>query len=348
LAGENLLGVWHGAGVLENASLERQSWDVVHTVLRPKLDGAWNLHVLTLAKQLEFFVLFSSWASIDGAPGQINHSAANAFLDGLAHFRRTNGLPALSVNWGAWADVGSAAGDKLQRQLARSGMETMLPKDALETLRLTLALPDAQIAIASIRWHQYLARRRDGSSFYENLASQYDLRTRVQTTQNHSISVDRLRNKSGGLRGSSAPEEIRALPAVSRNAALIRKVAAVLRRTLGIREDEEIDRDLPFSALGMDSLLAIELRNSLSGLFHTQFPSTILFDYPTLRTLALYLEQELFTVDRASPVNGMKPSPLEKIASPSREIATGRDVLGILNMIEQMTDQEVESLDFRS
>jgi acyl carrier protein len=125
-------------------------------------------------------------------------------------------------------------------------------------------------------------------------------------------------------------------------------VAAVLRRTLGIREDEEIDRDLPFSALGMDSLLAIELRNSLSGLFHTQFPSTILFDYPTLRTLALYLEQELFTVDRASPVNGMKPSPLEKIASPSREIATGRDVLGILNMIEQMTDQEVESLDFRS
>ncbi len=350
LAGENLRGVWHGAGVLENASLERQSWDVVHTVLRPKLDGAWNLHVLTLAKQLEFFVLFSSWASIDGAPGQINHSAANAFLDGLAHLRRTNGLPGLSVNWGAWGDVGSAAGDKVQRQLARSGMETMPPKDALETLRLALSFPDAQIAIAAIRWPQYLAQRRDSGAFYESLASDYDSRTKVQTTQNHSISLGRHRNESGGLLGgSSALEEIRALPAVSRNAALIRKVAEVLRRTLGIREDEEIDRDLPFSALGMDSLLAIELRNTLSGLFHSQFPSTILFDHPTLRTLALYLEKELFTVDRVLPVNEMKPPPLEKIASPSREIATGRgDVPGILDMIEQMTDQEVESLDFHS
>ena len=124
---------------------------------------------------------------------------------------------------------------------------------------------------------------------------------------------DRHRSESGGLLGgSSALEEIRALPAVSRNAALIRKVAEVLRRTLGIREDEEIDRDLPFSALGMDSLLAIELRNTLSGLFHSQFPSTLLFDHPTLRTLALYLEQELFTVDRASPVNEMKSPPLEE------------------------------------
>ena len=350
LAGENLRGVWHGAGVLENASLERQSWDVVHTVLRPKLDGAWNLHVLTLAKDLEFFVLFSSWASIDGAPGQINHSAANAFLDGLAHLRRTNGLPALSVNWGAWGDVGSAAGDKVQRQLARSGMDTMLPKDALETLRRALALPDAQIAIAAIRWPQYLLQRRDSGRFYQGLASEYQSRPRLHITQRDSIPVDRHRNESGGhLRGGSVLEEIRALPAISRNAALIRKVADVLRGTLGIREDEEIDPDLPFSALGMDSLLAIELRNSLSGLFHSQFPSTILFDHPTLRTLALYLEQELFAVDPASPVNEMKSSPLEKVASPSREIATGRgDILGILDMIEQMTDQEVESLDFHS
>lgn len=291
------------------------------------------------------FLVGVNWRS----PWQINHSAANAFLDGLAHFRRTHGLPALSVNWGAWADVGSAVGDKLQRQLARSGMETMLPKDALETLRLTLALPDAQIAIAAIRWPQYLPQRRHSNSFYESLASEYDLRTGVHTTQRDSISVDRYRNESQGLEhGSSALEEIRALPAVSRNAALIRKVADVLRRTLGISEDEEIDRDLPFSALGMDSLLAIELRNTLSGRFHSQFPSTILFDHPTLRTLAHYLEQELFTVDRASPVNEMKSLTLEKIASPGREVATGRHVVGILDMIEQMTDQEVESLDFHS
>ena len=347
MAGDDLRGVWHAAGVLENASIERQSWDVVHSVLKPKLDGAWNLHLMTVAKHLEFFVLFSSWASIDGAPGQINHSAANAFLDGLAHFRRANALPALSVNWGAWGDVGSAAGEKVQRQLARSGVEALLPADALETLRLALALPDCQIAIAAIRWHQYLAQRKGNSSFYESLVSEYNFRAGVQTKRNDSISADRFGDASEDVvNGSTLLEEIRALPAIARGAALIRKVAGVVRKTLGIREDEEIDPDLPLSDLGMDSLLAIELRNTLAGLFHRQFPSTILFDHPTLRTLAGYLEKETLTVDRSTPVTDINPSPLAKTATPTREVVTGgENVLDILDMIELMTDQEVESLD---
>src|SRR5205823_2755402 len=78
-------------------------------VMAPKVAGTWNLHRLTLGLPLDFFLLFSSAASMVGSPGQGNHAAANAFLDGLAHYRRSRGLPAVAINWGGWTEVGAAA-----------------------------------------------------------------------------------------------------------------------------------------------------------------------------------------------------------------------------------------------
>jgi len=115
-----------------------------------------------------------------------------------------------------------------------------------------------------------------------------------------------------------------------------------------LRPEEEIDPDLPINELGMDSLLAIELRNVLSGLFHRQFPSTILFDYPTLRTLTAYLGKEVLAANQALPVARDNP-PSKEIVAPARAVTTNREsALGILESIEQMSDQEVESLDLRS
>ena len=103
LAGAPLRGVIHMAGVLDDGLLQDQTWDRFEAVMAPKMLGAWHLHALTRAMPLEVFALFSSAASVLGSAGQANHAAANAFLDGLAHFRRAEGLPAVSINWGPWA-----------------------------------------------------------------------------------------------------------------------------------------------------------------------------------------------------------------------------------------------------
>ena len=103
-----LSGVFHAAGVLDDATLLQQTWDRFARVVAPKALGAWNLHRLTEHLPLDFFVLFSSAAGTIGSPGQSNYALANSFLDGLAEYRRQRGLPALSIAWGAWQDVGMA------------------------------------------------------------------------------------------------------------------------------------------------------------------------------------------------------------------------------------------------
>ena len=136
-----LRGIIHAAGVLDDGILQQQSWERVERVMAPKIEGAWNLHVLTQKYPLDWFVLFSSAASLVGSAGQANYSAANAFLDALAHARRAIGLPGLSINWGAWG-VGLAA---RQGRLAK-GMGIDL-EQGLEVLELLLSQSAIQVGV---------------------------------------------------------------------------------------------------------------------------------------------------------------------------------------------------------
>ncbi|MDQ2906938.1 MAG: SDR family oxidoreductase [Chloroflexota bacterium] len=104
-----LRGIIHSAGVLDDGLLLQQDWARFERVLAPKVEGAWNLHSLTQTHSVDFFVCFSSTASLFGSPGQGSYAAANAFLDALAHYRQAHGLPSLTINWGLWDTVGMAA-----------------------------------------------------------------------------------------------------------------------------------------------------------------------------------------------------------------------------------------------
>jgi acyl transferase domain-containing protein len=343
LAGSSLRGVWHAAGVLDNASIAHQSWDRMRTVFRPKIDGAWNLHALTRNLPLEQFVLFSSWASIGGSHGQSNHCAANAFLDGLAHFRRAHGLPALSVNWGAWGETGAAASEEVQRQLARSGIGTMPPANALEALAIALSSTESQVGVAAIKWPRYLAQRpnQSDSSFYADFLPRPDTRAEQPTQPGGASATNRAEahsaaSSSAGPEADTSLDAILALPAALREAALLKTLSEIVRRTLGLHPGEEIDPDGALSDLGMDSLLAIELRNSLSIVMHTQFPSTILFDYPTLRVLAKYLNDDVLFLNK--PVAASETEVRVPVESPRK-----KHTLDILDLIEQMSDDQVES-----
>ena len=122
------------AGVLDDGVILQQTWQRFSRVMAPKVMGSWHLHTQTKNQPLDFFVMFSSAASLLGSPGQSNHASANAFLDALAYHRKANGLPGLSINWGAWSEIGAARGQVGER-VKMKGMETIAPQEGIRFVR---------------------------------------------------------------------------------------------------------------------------------------------------------------------------------------------------------------------
>jgi myxalamid-type polyketide synthase MxaE and MxaD len=156
-----LCGVFHCAGVLDDGIVIKLNRERLHAVMKPKVEGAWNLHRLTASLSLDHFVLFSSAASLLGSPGQANYSAANAYLDALAHYRHGLSLPALSVNWGPWAEIGLAAAQENRgRRLAAQGLGSLTPEQGIRALELLLGQANAPPAIAVLpfnlrQWREF-------------------------------------------------------------------------------------------------------------------------------------------------------------------------------------------------
>ena len=150
-------GVVHAAGVLHDGLLAQLDAAALNSVLRPKMIGGWLLHRLLEDAPLDFFVLFSSAGSLLGQPGQGNYAAANAFLDALAHHRRAQGRPALSINWGGWSGLGFAdtsGGQRLAARLALLGIKSIAPGQALEVLERLLRQGSTQVAAVPVDWRQ--------------------------------------------------------------------------------------------------------------------------------------------------------------------------------------------------
>jgi acyl transferase domain-containing protein/NADPH:quinone reductase-like Zn-dependent oxidoreductase/NAD(P)-dependent dehydrogenase (short-subunit alcohol dehydrogenase family)/SAM-dependent methyltransferase/acyl carrier protein len=348
IAGPGLQGFWHCAGVLDNATLDELTWERFAYVMQAKVDGAWNLHELTRERKLEFFVLFSSWASLAGSRAQANHCSANAFLDGLAHLRVAQGLSGLSINWGAWGEIGAAASERFQRQLLRSGMEPMDSVDAFAALGRVLAAGQSQVGVASIDWQRYL-NSTAGSSTTKTKPNPFYSEFVVLDQTKHQSSVKQGERSStvnsaasSRLHSGTTLTELRTLTPDARKVAIQRTIEDLIRKTLDLKSGEELDPDEPLSDLGMDSLLAIELRNSLATLFATRFPSSLLFDYPTLRLLTRFIDQEIF-----SPLNAddhPKPAHAGDVLISGNSEFLSQDPLSILDEIEQLSDDEVDSL----
>jgi len=330
-SGDALRGVWHCAGVTHDAVLAEQNWATCAEALRAKAEGAWNLHLATREMKPEFFVMFSSWASLAGSRGQANYCAANAFLDALARTRVSEGLQALSVNWGAWGETGMATSETIQRHLARSGMEIMRPEHGFLALEAALYTREPRLAIAPIDWPKYLSQLSGSQhSFYADL---------IRESPGEGSSARTAAGSADG-RGAVLDGELSAIvtaPIAGRTPAIQRMVEGVLRRTLGLPSSEEIDPDKAFSDLGMDSLLAVELRNNLSTILQRRLPSTLVFDHPTPQKMVRFIEQELFPAASPEPASeNALPAGLD-----AAEIPTP---LSILDEIEGLSDEEVDSI----
>jgi len=268
-----LRGIIHTAGVLDDVLVRQAEWSQFETVLGPKAVGAWHLHVLTAADRLDFFVLYSSTASLLGGAGQANYAAANAFLDGLAHHRRALGLPGTSVGWGAWSTVGMAArlAAGSQRRIGRRGVRLIDPADGAALLPSLLTASAAQVGVVPISWARVAEESGDGlrRPFLELMAAEVTSAPVTATTRRF---VDELATTAEAERVGLVRHHVRAA------------IAAVL----GLAADGVGD-DVEFSELGMDSLMAVELRNRLQSSLGRALPSTIAFDHPTPGDLSAHL-----------------------------------------------------------
>ena len=292
-----LRGVVHAAGVLDDGAIAQLDWPRSRAVLLPKVDGAWNLHQSTLGDDLEAFVLFSSAASIFGLPGQGNYAAANAFLDALAHHRHGQGLPAISINWGAWDDAGMSANlaAKHRERLAARGLRSIGLEEGFAVLGELLNRGATQVVAVPADWSRYVRQMPRGTS-----ASL--LRSLISTSPIFE-------------RPDAKPEEDPTatwaeLPAVQRLGRVRQLVEAHASRALGIAPGKHIDPRRALHEMGLDSLMSVELRNALAGSLRRSLSATLVFDYPTIESLSHHLAKDVLKLelgDSALPHDGITP-----------------------------------------
>ncbi|XYI03831.1 type I polyketide synthase [Sorangium sp. So ce1128] len=268
-----LRGIAHAAGVGEPRDLRALDPETLAATMRPKVQGAWILHQLTASLPLDFFVCFSSISSAWGARGMAHYAAANHFLDSLAHHRRALGLPALSVNWGPWSGGGMASSET-QAELARIGVRPLSPADALLVLERLLGADAAQLVVADVDWTLFKG---------------------VYEARGPRPLLERMEVKTDGASAPTSPRShalvsgLRSMPAAARRRALLSHIEREAAAILGPDRAGQIDPRRGLFDMGMDSLMAIELRKRLADDLRVPLPSTLALDYPTLDDIAGYL-----------------------------------------------------------
>jgi NADPH:quinone reductase-like Zn-dependent oxidoreductase/thioesterase domain-containing protein/acyl carrier protein len=283
--GPPLRGIIHAAGVLADGILSEMTLDELDRAMRPKIIGARNLHVATKSQPLDFFVLFSSVASVLGSPGQANYAAGNAYLDALAHSRRAQGLPATAINWGPWAGAGMAVDAGRADAVQSRGMRLVDPQQAVALLAKLARSPGPQVVAVDAAWDELL--RLYGSrrpALLEEIAAE----------SQHSDS-----QKTAGRVDHSFRDQLLAADDTARQSMVCDYIRTELARIIGI-EPANLEIDQPLSTFGLDSLLALELKNNLEARLDFTLPMAKLMEGPSIVSLA---EETVRLVAGAAPAS---------------------------------------------
>lgn len=305
-----LTAVFHAAGIVQDAVLGSEGWPSYTNATATKLEGAWNLHRLTMHDPVKLMVLFSSAASILGSAGQGSYSSANAFLDSLAHFRTSRGMETLSVNWGAWGSAGMAArlAPEHFARWERQGVSLLDASAAWSAMESAIEGQRTQVAIMDIDWERFLSNRaaKDTALFQE---------------------LRRSRKPEGSDTAAKvhAKDAILSAPAVDRKALLSLHIKDCARRVLSMDVQGAIQDGVPLQDIGLDSLMALELRNELAQSLGLALSAGTLFNYPTVNELTQHLLTLIPAINEAH-----LPTPVSK-----RED---------LSALDSLTEEEAELL----
>ncbi len=274
-----LRGVIHAAGTNANQTLADLDLETWRAVLKPKVDGAWILHNLTAELPLEFFVCFSSAASVWGSQGMAPYVTANHFLDQLAQYRRAQHLPALTVNWGWWAGDGIATTEQ-SNLFAKVGISAMPAEKALAAMAHLIELNITQQVVADIDWRIFApiyASRRE-----RPFLTELQIRKAEKTG---SLTEEEEKNSVLGQLKASSPEKQREM--------LTDYVRQLTAEILGFEKSRALNTREGFFKMGMDSLMTVQLRTRLEETLNCVLPHTIAFEHPTITQMAEYLAKNV-------------------------------------------------------
>jgi len=269
-------GVIHAAGVLDDGVVTQQTLARLQKVMGAKALGAWNLHQQTKDMALDFFVGFSSVASLVGSPGQANYAAGNAFLDALAHHRRALGLPALSIDWGAWGG-GMADSAAARRRQQVHGVEEIEPARGLELLARMLggAWP-AQVGVFPVKWTKF------GEQFHGRVPAYLE---RLIPAAAPPAAIPAV--------AAASPPSWDKVPVGEREPALKSFLRGELAAVLGVADASRVPTKQGFFEIGMDSLMTVELVHRLEAKLGIKLAANLAIDYPNVDALAGYLAARL-------------------------------------------------------
>jgi len=277
-----LKGVVHAAAVLDDAMLAHLDRVRLVRVMAPKALGAWHLHKATVDLALDFFVCFSSISALIGNAGQGNYVAANAFLDGLVHYRRAQALPATSVNWGAIGEVGMVARNSaVAHHMQRLGIRSLPLPQALAALELVLQQENVQVGVMDVDWQQWALHNvpAAGQPRYRPVLGANG----AHAEREHAISLQ---------------AKLQAAPSAERQAIaeafVLAQAAQILRMPVA-----RLDARVRLDQLGLDSLMMAELDNTIEAHAGVNVSMMFLSQGPTLAEVATQLLQQMVTVEEA-------------------------------------------------
>jgi NAD(P)-dependent dehydrogenase (short-subunit alcohol dehydrogenase family)/acyl carrier protein len=307
-----LRGIVHAAGIVDDAALSRVDADRLARGLRPKADGAVNLVRATAGQGLDFVVLFSSGSALLGSPGQATYAAANAYLDGLAHRLAVDGVPAVSINWGAWAGRGMAANvdARTAQEWAERGVGMLTAEAGIALLEGAMSRGHAQVAALPLDWPTFVA----AIPAAKRPALLAELGVDGGATAEAPTATGTV----------SIREWLSAQPASERMGALTERLRKEAAAVLGADDPADLEPGAGLMEQGLDSLMAVDLSGRLGRLLGVSLPTTFAFEYPTLNALASHLLAEVI--------------PTEAVRVDVAERADEREL-----DVETLTDAELEA-----
>ena len=320
-----LKGIIHAAGVLDDGTIQQMNWERFTKVMSPKVIGTWHLHKLTQNLPLDFFVCFSSIASLIGSPGQGNYAAANAFMDALAGYRRSIGLSGLAINWGAWASGGMAARLAVEHQnrIHSSGVTEIAPKQGMYALDLLLANQSAmaRVGVIPVQW-TILAEHWSGIKKSSLLRELLQKEEPEHDTLEQKVKAEIL-------------AKLETVSLEERQEILTEHIRGQVAQVLDLSSSQLPEVNLGFMEMGMDSLMAVELKNRLQNQLETNLPETIAMEYPTIAKLSLHIIEELMewnTTENEALSNGLNQTNVSQIDGT------------ILPVLEDISEEDFEAL----
>ncbi|QWR78733.1 type I polyketide synthase [Candidatus Magnetomonas plexicatena] len=311
-------GVFHAAGVLDDSVIVNQNAERFRKVMEPKVSGTWNLYNIIENREIDFFVLFSSAASVLGSAGQSNYAAANTFLNSAAHYFSGCGIRTIAINWGIWASTGMTA--KRPENIAAIGFNKIEIKDGLSILEKLLYDKHTNTCVIDLNWNTYLARLPQGtnSGFLEYFYAEISGSASPETLN------------TGDVPESDILKNLRAASSESRLELLVSYIKGAVNRILGSDRDANIFIEEPIMEQGFDSLMSVEFRNLISKELNIALPVGFLFSYPTIRAISDNLRNEFFADDESA--ENLDTATLSEKESDN------------LDYIDDLNDDDLESL----